>query len=178
MTVTMPHHHINVRTLPKRGTTVKLVPNDAERGSIALANDLNEVTHFEAECLVRPWNKKGVEVAGSVRVTVIQPCAISGEPLEAKVDELITAVFLPESSELRKPVQSDTGEIVLEYDGDDAPEYFSGDEIDLYEIVMEFFVLGLNPFLRLEDAEPLPEVDDAAAREDSPFAVLKGLKKS
>lgn len=168
-------HSVNVRTLPRKGRHVsyEALPEICEK--IAAAYGLISVEKFFAQCVVQPWKKDGVKLSGSVICELNQPSAVSGDPLQQSVDEEFQVIFLPENSRLSRPQLNGDGELVVSLDGDDVPETFSGDSIDLASVWLEFFALGLNPFARLEHEE-----FDAEAFRDpasSPFAALAALKK-
>ncbi|MEM9734524.1 MAG: DUF177 domain-containing protein [Pseudomonadota bacterium] len=169
---------INVRTLPKRGRVVNFEANADEAAAIAAENDLVSVEAFSATATVQPWKGQGVAVTGRVRASVTQPCAVTGEPVNDDIEEEVEMIFVPQDSKLAKPRLNEEGEWVLSVEGDDPPETFVGDSIDLATIWLEHFTLGLDPFLRAEGArfEPGPEdLDDA---DESPFAALAALKTS
>ncbi len=68
---------------------------------------------------------------------------------------------------------------MLDPEGDDPPETFEGDSIDLWPFVLEMLVLALDPFPRAPDAQLPTGPDEANEPENagkSPFAVLQALK--
>ena len=115
-----------------------------------------------------------MEILGQLVAHIIQPCAVTADPLEQVVDEAIEFVFLPEGSKLLRPVELTDSELVLDPMGDEVPETFTGDSIDLAEPWLETFVLGVDPFARIEGSEFVAENDGDAA--DSPFSALAQLK--
>lgn len=167
---------INVRTLPKRGRAVKFEANAEEATAIAAENDLVSVEAFSATATVQPWKGQGVAVTGRVQASVTQPCAVTAEPVSDVVDEEVDMIFVPQDSKLAKPRLNEEGEWVLSVDGDDPPETFLGDSIDLATVWLEHFTLGLDPFLRADGATFDSAVEDTTQRERSPFAALAALK--
>ena len=116
---------------------------------------------------------------GEVRAKLIQPCAITFDPLDAEILEQIDALYVPEGSKLAQPKLDGEGEIIVDPDGPDLPETFLGDMLDLAEIWLEFFALGLDPFAHKPGAA-LPEsasTADDPSQDTSPFAALAALKK-
>ncbi len=165
---------VKVRNLPKKGRMVTYEADPQTSEAIARENELISVSEFVATALVSPWQRDGVKIAGNVSAKIIQPCAVSGEPLETGVNEPFEITYVPDGSKLAKPRRHDENEWILDPEGEDVPDTFTGDAIDLAEPWLEVFVLGLDPFARLEDAR-LPEeaVDETS---DSPFAALAQLK--
>ncbi|TIR82188.1 MAG: DUF177 domain-containing protein, partial [Mesorhizobium sp.] len=62
--------------------------------------------------------------------------------------EPVEALFLPEQSKLGREGFDGGGEIVLDADGPDSPETFSGDTIDVGALAEQFFGLAIDPYPR------------------------------
>lgn len=170
-------HLVNVRTLPKRGRRERFEADRAVCGKIAEEYDLIGVDTFEARAEIAPWKGRGVRVRGQIEASLTQPCAATGEALTVVMDESFEAVFVPEDSRLAKPRLSDDGELMLDAEGADPPEVFSGDSLDLADIWLEQFALNLNPFARLEGVTLELQADNTADEPENPFAVLASLKR-
>ena len=143
---------VNVARLPKKGMPVVIEASEAERTELARAHHLVSVDKFRAELTVLAWKRNGVSVQGSVVADIVQSCVVTLEPLAATVDEAISAVFLPEDSKLGRESFDVGGEIMIDLDGPDSPEIFSGDCIDVGALAEEFFGLGIDPYPRKEGA--------------------------
>ncbi|MEL6504386.1 MAG: DUF177 domain-containing protein [Pseudomonadota bacterium] len=167
---------INVRTLPKRGRVVNFEANADQAAAIATENDLVSVEAFTATATVQPWKGQGVAVTGRVQASVTQPCAVSAEAVADTVDEEVDMIFVPQDSKLAKPRLNEEGEWVLSVEGDDPPETFVGDSIDLATVWLEHFTLGLDPFLRAPGASFDSAPEQAEQDKESPFAALAALK--
>lgn len=146
--ISLISYPIHVARLPQRGMTVSMEAELDQRVALAAAHDLLEVSQLRAEVVVTGWKKGGVKVSGRVRANVVQACVLSLEPVESTIDEEVSAIFVPEGSHLSVPKASADGEILLDAEGDDAPETFSGDTIDVGALVEEFFELGIDPYPR------------------------------
>lgn len=170
---------INVRRLPRKGQHVKYSAPDDIREKIAEENELISVERFDCTCLVTPWKKDGVKLVGEVKADLVQPCAISSEPLEAKVREPFEMLFVPDGSKLSRPMVNGEGELIFDADGPDLPDTFVGDSLDLAKVWLEFFVLGLDLYAKLDGAVLATdkESDSENVKRISPFAALAGLKK-
>lgn len=164
----------NVRKLARAGQAITFSADAETCRAIASAYDLIAVESFDVGCKLRPWKRDGVELVGQVVAKIVQPCAVSAEPLEQLVDEELEAIFLPEGSKLLRPLELTDQELIIDPMGADVPDTFTGDSIDLAEPWLEAFVLGIDPFARLEGAEF--EVDNASDESDSPFSALAKLK--
>ena len=167
---------VNIRTLPRRGRVENFSADEQQRKAIAEDQDLIDIKSLSASATVKPWKKDGVMVEGTVRAELVQPCAVTGDPLTSDVNEEFNAVFAPEGSVLLKPKLDSEGEIILDAEGDDPPEPFTGDSIDLAEVWLEFLSLGIDPFARIPGAELNQE--EIKTAETSPFAALAALKET
>jgi uncharacterized metal-binding protein YceD (DUF177 family) len=172
-------HRVSVNRLPQAGMTVILKADADELKRLAKAHDLLEVSAFSAQMLVKKWRGDGVKVTGTVKADIVQNCVVTLEPLNSSLSNDIEAVFVPETSKLARPPVSGEGEIVLDYDGPDLPDTFSGDTIDAGALAEEIFGLAIDPYPRKQGAAF--EFEDASASEaeakPSPFAKLVDFPK-
>ena len=161
---------VSVRRLPQRGFPLVIEANEQQRAALAEAHMLLSVDSFRAELMLTNWKRGGVQITGTVEASVVQACIVSLEPIPAKIDESIDAIFVPESSPLAKP-DIEEGELFLAADGPDGPETFDGETIDAGAVAEEFFALALDPYPRKQGATVAAPVDDDP--EASPFAKLR-----
>jgi len=157
---------------------VRIEADERERAALAKLWDILGVQALTAELKVRRWKKDGVKVMGTVHAEVTQACVVTLEPVAEVIDEEIEEMFVPEGSALARIPANDAGEIILDPDGPDLPEQFSGDEIDIGAFVAEMAAMALDPYPRRSDVEFAGHVESDAVedRKPSPFAVLKNLK--
>ena len=166
-------HVVNVRTLPRKGRHEKARPTPEQMQAIADQFDLLEAPDLAFEADIAPWRGGGAIMRGTIKGAVVQPCVVTLEPVSDTLDEVFEARFVPEGSPLSKPRLTSDAEMVVDPEGDDTPETFSGDTLDLGAIWLEFLALSLDPYPRVEGASlDEPEVE---AR-PSPFAALAALK--
>jgi uncharacterized metal-binding protein YceD (DUF177 family) len=172
-------HLVSVARLPQNGMPLKLAANEKELRALAKEHDLVGVQSFKVDLLIKKWRKDGVKITGRLTADITQHCVITLEPLISQIENEIDAVFVQEGSKLARPPLSSDGEIVIDYDGADLPETFSGDMIDVGALAEEFFGLAIDPYPRkpgavleeaLEDAEP-------GTQKPSPFADLLKFRK-
>ena len=161
---------VDVRSLPAKGYREAVEPNEAERASLVMANDLLELNSFKADVRIEPWGADGVRVAGRIAAQVTQRCVVSLEPVSSAIDEPFDAILVPEGSPLAR---ADDGEVVLDGESDDLPETFVPPVVDIGGVVSEFFTLALDPYPRAPGAS-LPAAAGGAV--PNPFAMLRALK--
>ena len=159
---------------------VTISADAAERAGLAALWSILEVKALTATFEVRRWKRDGVRLKGRVSADIVQACVVTLDPVESHIDEAVEAVFVPEGSKLaRMPVASETGEMLLDPDGPDAPEIFTGDTIDAGEVAAEHVALAIDPYPRRADVAFVGHIEstDKDDRKPSPFAVLKDWKK-
>lgn len=142
----------NVARLPQKGLPVVIETDAAQRAALAEAHALLSVEAYRAELLVVSWKRNGVKVSGRVEADITQACIVSLEPVEAHIDEPVEALLLPEDSKLGRQGFEGGGEILLDADGPDSPETFSGDIIDVGALAEQFFGLAIDPYPRKQGA--------------------------
>ncbi len=172
-------YRVKVGHISANPVTVTLKANEPERAGLALIWDVNAVKALEAELHVARWKKDGVRLKGEVRATIVQSCVVTLEPVESEIIETIDQVYVPEGSKLARHIFNENGEMVLDPEGKDIPETFSGDSIDAGALVCEFVALAIDPYPRKPGVafEPHVESSDETEKKPSPFAVLKDWKK-
>lgn len=168
---------VPVLHLPQKGVTVKIGTDDKERAALAETHGLEAVNSFSAEFLLTPWKKDGIRLRGHVDAEIVQSCVVTLEPLTSTVSEEVDTVFVPENSRLARIKLDESGEMLLDAEGADIPETFTGDRIDVGAVAEEFFELAIDPYPRKpglpEDSEP--QVFGTEGEEEkpvSPFAKL------
>ena len=150
-----------------------------ELTALALFWEVEAVGKVEGELKISPWRRDGVRVRGEVSAHLVQSCVVTLEPVESDIVETIDATFLPETSRHFSRQANEEGELVVDPDGPDEPEPFSGGEIDVGALVAEAIALSIDPYPRKEGAELAEEPVQAEAEDDrppSPFAALKDWK--
>lgn len=138
--------------LPQKGMPVIIDADARQREALAAEHGLVSVERFHAELLVAQWKRNGVKVSGRVEADITQECVVTLDPLQAKIDETVEGLFLPEDSKLGRQGFEGSGEIYIDAEGPDSPETFSGDMIDVGALAEEFFSLGIDPYPRKSGA--------------------------
>ncbi|WP_269930233.1 DUF177 domain-containing protein [Aminobacter sp. HY435] len=153
---------VNVARLPQKGMPVLIDADAAQRAALAGAHGLLSVERYRADLLVTKWKRNGIKVSGRVEAEITQACIVTLEPVTASIDEDVEGVFLPEESKLGRQGFNAAGEILLDAEGPDGPETFTGDTIDVGALAEEFFGLGIDPYPRKTGAAA-PSAADAEA---------------
>ena len=157
----------NVARLPQKGMPVVIEADANQRAQLAEEHGLLSVGRYRADLLVAPWKRHGVRVSGTVEADIVQECVVTLDPMEASISEEVAAVFLPEDSKLGREGFHQGGEILLDADGPDSPETFSGDTIDVGTLAEEFFALAVDPYPRKPGASVEPASDATEQDETS-----------
>lgn len=157
---------------------VHLEANERERAALARLWKVASVDRLEADLKIRRWKKDGVKIFGEIRGRVVQTSVVSLEPVESEIFEELDQIFVPEGSSLSRIPANDQGEMIIDPDGPDLPETFSGDAIDVGVVVAEFAAMGLDAYPRKpgEIFSAHMETPVEQEKKPSPFAVLKNLK--
>ncbi|MDM9619833.1 metal-binding protein [Rhizobium sp. AC44/96] len=158
---------------------VRLEADKRELLAIAETWDVLSVDDFRADLQIARWKRDGIRVKGRVQAKIVQACVVSLEPVPSNIDETFEQIFVPENSKLARRPANDAGEMVLDPDGPDLPESFSGDTIDVGEVVTEFAAMAIDPYPRKEGVEFGNHIEDTGENDKKPsaFAVLKDWKK-
>ncbi|RUW55159.1 DUF177 domain-containing protein [Mesorhizobium sp. M00.F.Ca.ET.151.01.1.1] len=164
----------NVARLPQKGLPVVIEADPAQRAALAEAHGLLSVEAYRAELLVASWKRNGVKVSGRVEADITQACIVTLDPVQAHIDEPVEALLLPEDSKLGRQGFDGGGEILLDADGPDSPETFSGDTIDVGALAEQFFGLAIDPYPRKPGAS-LDAGDDTGSAENEFQQKLRSL---
>lgn len=170
-------YEISAIKLPRDGMQLRYEASESERTALAGQLGIAAVGALKVDLRATPWRRDGVLVEGSIRAQVQQESVVSLEPLDRSVDEPFKAVFVPEGSKLARIAAPSEHELHIDPEGDDPPEVFQGDRIDLGPYIVEALVLALDPYPRAPgesfgavDTDPDP---DAGRR--SAFGALSAL---
>ena len=171
---------VAVRQLPSRGIHVPFEADAELCAALVRYTGVESVLEFSVQCEVLPWKKDGARVRGEIAARISQLCVVTLEPVESAINEPFDALYVPEGSKLSRPRVDKDGEMIIDAEGDDLPETFSGSELELGSIWTEFFTLAIDPFPRVQGVELPADISaqSAVADEESPFAVLSALKNS
>lgn len=158
---------------------VHVEADERERAGLAKLWNILDVPALKATMTIARWKKDGVRIRGHVSAKIVQSCVVTLEPVESAIEEDFEQIYVPEGSRLARLMTGDQGEMVLDPEGPDLPESFSGDSIDAGEAVAECVALAIDPYPRKAGVEFGSHIEDNGEndRKPSPFAVLKDWKK-
>jgi uncharacterized metal-binding protein YceD (DUF177 family) len=165
---------VDVMAIGVTPATGKIATTDKERAAIAEALELLELPALAAELELHRDGRGRIRVEGHVTADIVQSCVVSLEPVPQHIDEPIAMVFV-EAGDVDAEARPGA-EIRVDPTDEDPPEALTGSTLDLGPIVIEHFVLAINPYPRAPGAE-LPESGEGADSPESPFAVLAKLKE-
>lgn len=171
-------YRVKVGHISHNPLEIRIEADDRERAGLARLWDIPGVEALTAELKLRRWKKDGVKVFGTVHAEVTQSCVVTLDPVHEVIDEEIDEIFVPEGSPLARLPANDQGEIMIDSDGPDLPEAFSGDTVDVGAVAAELVAMSLDPYPRKPGVEFGGHIEGTAGDDarPSPFAVLKGLK--
>lgn len=157
-----------VDTIGEGERAVAIVADAEERAALARRFALVGVARLEASFAVRR-DGGAVLATGRVTAAVTQACSITGEPIEARVDEPVSLRFVDQGS-------AEEDEVELSADAVDTLPIENG-AVDLGEAAAETMALALDPFPRAPGADAaLAEAGVLGEGQAGPFGALAGLK--
>jgi uncharacterized metal-binding protein YceD (DUF177 family) len=158
---------------------VHVEADERERTNLAELWKVETVNRLAADLQIARWKKDGVRIKGHVTGEVVQSCVVTLEPVVTSIEQDIDQIYVPEGSKLARIVLDGAGEMVLDPEGPDLPEQFTGDTIDAGALVAEFAALDIDPYPKKEGATFKEHIEskDEEDKKPSPFAVLKDWKK-
>ncbi len=158
---------------------IGLTASPEELVGLAKLWDVVSVEYLKSELQVTRWKRDGLRITGDVKAALTQSCVVTLEPVSSVINEKIEQIFVPEGSKLARMMTNEQGEIVLDPDGPDSPDQFTGDTIDVGVVVAEFAALAIDPYPRKPDVDFAGFGEEKAETEKKPsaFAALKDWKK-
>lgn len=170
---------VKVGNISVNPVEVHLEADKNELEALAAVWNVLSVANLKANLKISRWKRDGIRVKGRVRADIVQACVVTLDPVGSQIDEDFEQIFIPEGSKLARMPSTDAGEMVLDPDGPDLPEVFSGDTIDAGAVVVEFAAMAIDPYPRKPGIGFEDHIEDAGEndRKPSPFAALKDWKK-
>lgn len=169
---------VKVGHISANAVTVRVEADAKEREGLAELWKVEAVNALSAELQIARWKKDGVRIRGQLKGEIVQACVVTLEPVTSSFKQDLEQIFVPEGSRLARIVTDERGEMVLDPDGPDLPESFTGDTIDAGALVAEFAALEIDPYPRKPGAElaATAPAETEEPKRPSPFAVLKDWK--
>lgn len=154
-------------TIGGEARSVRIAADARERAALARRFGLIAVAALEAAFQVR---RDGADVLATGRVSgaVTQACSVTGEPVEAAIDEPVDLRFVAEA-DAGEEVELDAGAL------DTLP--IEGGAVDLGEAAADTLALALDPFPRAPGAAAaLKAAGVLSEGEADPFGPLAALR--
>ena len=154
-----------------------LQPDADLRAQISGMLNLDALRKFRFHGQLRPLGRRDWELRAHLGATIVQPCAVTLDPVVTRIDESVQRRFL---SEMPEPEG-----LEVEMPEDDSAEPL-GNAIDISLLALEALSLALPIFPRAvgadltDDSALLRGPSDAAPQESTrtnPFAALAGLRR-
>ncbi|MGD9916318.1 MAG: DUF177 domain-containing protein [Rhizobiaceae bacterium] len=163
--------------MPRAGLPVVMDANSEQREALARAHGLLSVERYHIDLLATAWKRNGVSVTGKVEADITQACVVTLAPVEQHIEEEVSGLFFPEDSRIGRGGFEHAGEIILDPDGPDAPETFTGDTIDVGALAEEFFALAIEPYPRKAGVSAEATAPAEEPEKPSAFAKLEALRR-
>jgi hypothetical protein len=168
---------IRVEAIPREGLETRIEANETERAALAAFNGLPRIGRLAVAFSLRHGGRGAVLVHGELTADVTQTCAVTLEPFETSLSELIDLRLAPKrAAPARRGGPADEAETIIVGEEDEPDPIIDG-KIDLGAIASEFLTLSLDPYPRKPGVvfEPPPVADGGPIA--SPFGALAKSKK-
>jgi uncharacterized metal-binding protein YceD (DUF177 family) len=171
-----PRTRLRLAALPTRApTAIDVVPDAAAIDALRERLGLAGLRNVRLAGQIAPVGREDWRLDAHLGATVVQPCAVTLEPVTTRVEEDVTRRYLADWVE---PDEAET-----EMPEDDDAEALP-DSVDLMRVLEEALALALPPFPRAPGAElgaaearPPGAAPIEADPAEHPFAALADLKK-
>ena len=174
-TLTPPIERIfDLSDLSDAGAEIRIAPPNADLVRLAEWAEVVEVESFEATIVLKRVGLNHFRYEGHLLAAIVQSCVVTLEPVRSRIDRTFSR-NLHLVRHVRQPEMG--GEVPLGAADDEAPEEIESARFDVAGPVLEEFALAIDPYPRAPGvAFEAPSAGGQVVVE-SPFAVLKQLKK-
>jgi uncharacterized metal-binding protein YceD (DUF177 family) len=163
---------IDTGDIPAEGVTGRIEATAEQRAALARRLDLAALDTLVFSYNLTPTSRGRFRLTGHWHAEAAQTCGVTLEPIAREFDEEVSIEFWP--PEVWERQITETGEHAVEPD-EDGPELIEAGMIDPGQLLQELLIVSLPPFPRRENAEL--EWEETVDKPESPFAVLKDLRK-
>lgn len=162
---------VSLAEVSRGAVTRVLEADEAARKRIARLLNLDMLDDLEAMITLAPW-LDGAEIDGRWTATLEQTCGVTLERFGRELEGAFLVRVLPAGS--RNAPRDAAQEIAVDPEADDPPDVLEGEDVDVAAYVVEHLAMEIDPFPRKPGVawDPPPPEEP-----ESPFAVLKGLKR-
>ncbi|MEO1676545.1 MAG: DUF177 domain-containing protein [Pseudomonadota bacterium] len=171
-----PETVIRLTSLPPgKSATISYRPNPSAVDEIRGRLDLLGLRKMRLEGTLTPLGRRDWQLDAELGATVVQPCAITLDPVTTRIDETLTRRYL---ADWAPPAEAEA-----EIPEDDSAEALP-DVLDIAALAEEALALALPPFPRADgaalgemSATPPGAAPIGEEEAEKPFAGLADLKK-
>jgi uncharacterized metal-binding protein YceD (DUF177 family) len=162
----------NLGRLARAGDEVTITAKPNELLQIAEWLEVRALNRLTARVSLKKLSDVSFSYVADLRAEVTQDCVVTLEPVHSAVERSIRReLHYDESGSLESQVSVDS-----DLEADDVREEISTLQYDLAAPILEELALAIDPYPRASGVTFSPPSDQDGAPE-SPFAVLKNLKK-
>lgn len=166
-------HFYDLDRLGQAGAEVSLVQKGEDLVRLAKWAKVDAVERFAATVELRRLTQTRFKLSYVLDADIVQSCVVTLAPVKSHIARefsrelhVVGARQLPDKG----------GSLTLDAAEDEVPEEIESPHYDLAAPVLEEFVLAIDPYPRAPGAAFEPPAEAGAGKE-SPFSVLKSLKK-
>ena len=157
--------------LSDAGHEAKITASPAELGRIAACEGVDEVDGFKGTVTLKRLSQNRFDYAATLAADIVQTCVVTLEPVRSRINKQ----FARKLQYIPGHQAEKGGELTLASGDDEAPEEIGSLKYNLAGPLLEEFSLAVDPYPRAPGASfESPSPDE---KSESPFAVLKGLKR-
>jgi uncharacterized metal-binding protein YceD (DUF177 family) len=159
-------------TLSEAGYEKTITASDTELARLAKWEGVEGVTRFEGRVTLKRLSQKRFRYEAELGAEVLQDCVVTLEPVHTQISRKFSRDlhYIPGRPDEKPDL------VTLSAIEDETTEEIGSLRFDLAGPLLEEFSLAVDPYPRAPGVEfDLP--GDEAAKPDSPFAVLKSLKR-
>lgn len=129
--------------------TFDIVADALERAALARRFGLDSLKALTASVtLTKIGDGRRVRLSANFSADVVQSCVVTLEPVPSRIEDSFVLVY---DGDAGGPAEA---EIVVLLKGQDSPEPWSGNVIDVGKAIAEHLALALDPYPRAPGAEP------------------------
>lgn len=170
---------VKVGHVSSNPVSIILEADEKEREGLAKLWKIESVTSLKADVKTSRWKRDGLRISGSFVGELVQNCVVSLKPISTKIEDEFFSHFVPDTSKLARRDNIQNGELIIDVEGPDIPDTFSGNTIDIAAVVSEFAAMAIDPYPRDPEAEIEEKFKSDSGQDDaapSPFAALAAIK--
>lgn len=169
---------VKATKVPQDGLERTLSVGEAERLQIADRMAVLSVDALDVHFTLQRKTRRHFILKGTIKATLTQGCVVTLDPIQQSFEESFKVSLKEERdgppSSTQKLNAQEIGALDLDPEEEEI-ETFSGDELVVGELILQFMALAIDPYPRSNGTDFSYAEDDDPA-DLSPFASLKVLK--